>query len=500
MQAKRQPGPFSETVPPHDLEAEISVLGACLLDADVIPDALHRLRRDDFYSPKHGMIFEAIGRLHSKKEPVDLITVQNELKQAGVLDQVGGLHYLTQMVGQVPTTGNTGAYVRIVAEASSKRALILAARKIVDLAHSDISFDELRVASVGHINDAVFHNGSSEVRLLGQDLYQFVEKAYEDWKEKRAEASIVWTGFSHQDLVMPLVKGETTIVAAASSMGKTTYKNALEANVARRKQKVLAFSLEMSRRQILQKAWARAARINSLAIRKLGLSEEQWSRSFEAVARQVDLPLYYVSRPRMSFSDMKLVAVAFKAKYGGLDLITVDYWQIIGDQPRRDERPDRMLGRLVEDAKALAVELDCHVLILAQAKIDSFKVLPSLEDVKESRDIVAAADNVLFLTRPSKYGDLPITVPVEGGTVTIKCNICGYDGKPVFQNVMIGSQGKQRMGPEDLVLYMADMSTGTIGDLAKPYPWDTMEHHKEREERENGGRSTGKGDRRGRTT
>lgn len=466
-------------MPPQDIEAEQSVLGACLIDAQVIPQVRQFIDADDFYVARHKVLFEVICRLHDRREPVDPITVQAEL--GGRIEDIGGLTYLTNLINLVPTTANATAYAKIVAEKATLRRLQAAARRIIDECYGEITADEAKALAASEIQQAVYGKHSSTiVRHMGQDLLAYVEQTMNDEAEGKANRDIVPTIFKRQDDVMPFMRGEVTVVPSPSSMGKTTYMFNLLQGTARMGEPCIGFSLEMSRPQILQKMWANLARINTLQIRRRALSDHEWTRSMEEAAKLLEVPLYYALKPRMKWADIRVECLAFKAKYGRLSLVTVDYWQILGDAPRKDERDDQKLGRLVEEAKALAVEAECHVVILAQAKIDSGKPIPDLEDVKDSRAIVAAADNVLFLTRPLEFGEKTIKLPSMDGKriIETKCNAIDPTihgkrrGKPMFADVMLGIPGKARMGPKAIIPYHIDLATGRMADLFTPWPWD----------------------------
>lgn len=468
---------FNGLKPLQDLDAEQSVLGACLLDKDVLSPVLRLLDTGDFHADKHQDVFDAIRALYNRKEPVDLVTTQDELRRQGRLDDVGGLPYLTTLINAVPTTANTEAYAKIVADRAVLRRIQRAARQIVDDCYVAESADEIRVKAVEEIQAAVFGDrNASMLKPLGASLLEFVEQNRNDRDQGKENRNVVPTPFKVQDKRMPLERGTVTVVPSPSSMGKTTWMFQLLIGTARLQEPSIGFSLEMSNRQILQKTWANVARLNTLKVRHLALTDSEWDASILQAAELSGIPVYYGLKRRMRFTDIRLECLAFKARHGKLSLVTIDYWQIIGDRPLRDERKDEMLGRLVEDAKDLAEECDCHVVILAQAKIDSGKPIPSLEDVKESRAIVAAADNILFLTRPLEFGDQKIKLPsADGQTIyDLKCDATdpADSRRRMFHNVMLGIPGKARMGPKDIIPYYIELETGRMGDLATPWPWD----------------------------
>lgn len=471
---------FSERVPPQDLEAEQSVLGSCLIDSSMITRVRQVVEPDDFYSDKHGNVFRAICALHDRKEPVDIITVQGELKTMGCLPDEG-IGYLAALVNTVPTTANAEGYAKIVQDKAAMRRVQNATRTILDASYEAASATDLKSLALSEIQQAVFSGRQdSIVRSMGESLLEFVETSLNESQAGEPNKHVVPTGFKRQDEVMPLERGEVTVVPGASSMGKTTWMFNQLHGAAKQGEPAIGFSLEMSRPQVLQKMWAKLVGVNTLQIRRRILMQDDWERSMLEAANLRELPLYYGLKPRMKFADIRLETLAFAAKYGKVSLISVDYWQILGDRPYKDERDDQKLGRLVEEAKALAVECDCHVLILAQATINSAKPIPTLEDVKDSRAIVQAADNVLFLTRPLEFGEKSIRLPRMDGAdwVTVSCNAKDPTahgkrrGGLMFQDVMLGIPGKARMGPKFIIPYYIDLSTGQMAELFTPWPWD----------------------------
>lgn len=455
------------------------MLGSCLIDKDVIPLVRQVLTPEDFYSEKHQLLYKAVCHLHDRREPVDPATVNAVLK--GRAAEVGGLNYLFSLVNFVPSTANAVAYANIVDEKATARRIQEAARRVVDAMYGGVEGDEAKAFALSEMQAAVYGKRSRGlVQHMGASLLEYIEQSMNEETEGKANQDIVPTMFKRQNDVMPMMRGEVTVVPAASSVGKTTWMFNLLEGTARLGEPSVGFSLEMSRKQILQKMWAEIARINTLQIRSRALSPEEWSRSIEEAAKLQSVPLHYALKPRMKWSEIRVEAMAFAAKHGRISLMTVDYWQILSDPAMKNERDDQRLGRLVEEGKALAVELDCHLVILAQATINSDKPIPTLEDVKDSRAIVQAADNVLFLTRPLEFGDRKITLPSMDGrrAIEVKCNasdptIYGRRrGGPMFKDVILGIPGKARMGPKYIIPYYIDLETGKMDDLFKPWPWD----------------------------
>jgi replicative DNA helicase len=471
---------FTERVPPQSTEAEQSVLGAALIDNSILPEIRRHLTADDWYSEKHRIIWEAICKVHDRKDPVDMVTVQDELTRVGRLNDVDGMPYLATLMNLVPTTANAPEYARIVADKAQLRRMQAAARKVADLCYSAESPDEIRPKLVEIITRSAYEGQNHADRLLGPKLLAYMERTINERQENKPPASLIQTGFKFQDALMPMVRGETTAVGARSGGGKTTYEKQLQINVARLSGPVLSYSLEMSEEQLLQKYWGNIGDVDTMRIRLGKMTDEEISRSMAAVAGIQDLPIYFLARPRMRWADIRVDAQAFAARHGRPALITVDYWQILSDKPPRDGRRDSLLGELVLDAKDLAIELDCHIVFLVQVRINKSKPVPENEDVLESRDIVRSADNVLYLVRPTECDpDAEITLayqhPQTKQIIEVECK-CGdvNPWKPtekLFDGVLLGYQGKQRMGRLEVIPYHFDPPTGRITDLLPPWPW-----------------------------
>lgn len=481
---------FSERVPPQNLEAEQSVLGACLLDADVLAPVLRLLEPIDFYADKHKDIYGAVQTVYRRRDPVDMITVQDELRRTGKLDDVGGIMYLTTLINMVPTTANTEAYARIVADKSSLRQIQRAARLITDRCYKADSLESFRAEAADLLHGALTGRASSRERHLGPTLLAYAEDVINTQAEGGKQKSMVSTPFMVQDRVMPMARGEVTVAVAQSGVGKTTYEKALQLGTARISgQRVKGYSLEMSQSQLLQKYWGLIAEINTMNIRLGQLTEAEVLRSIERISQIMDLQIYFEARPRMKWADIKLDAMAFAHRHGSVDLITIDYLQILGDEVPKNGRRDSQLGLIVEEAKEIAVDLNCHVCFLAQQKIDKNKPVGENEDVAESRDIIRASDNALFLTRPTEFNpDAEVPMPCRVRSTTpgrkwdwinrkLRCDASHPkdEGRLMFENVMLGFQGKQRMGQKRVIPYEFIPETGVVRDLPPPWPWDDPE-------------------------
>jgi replicative DNA helicase len=479
---------FSERVPPQDLEAEKSVLGALMIDSRHIAPIRALVAVDDWYSSKHRMVYEAICSLNDRQEPIDLVTVRNELTKRNNPD-IGTISYLAALTEALPSTVNAEAYARIVVDKASIRRVQDAARRIADECYTANSAAEAKTLAYSEMEKAVFAKESTLLKPVGQVLFEYVAQAHDNFANGRPSTAIVPTPFARQDLVMPMEKGTVTVVPSPSQMGKTTWMFNLMMGAAKMNEPGLIFSLEMSQVQVAQKLWASEMGINTLSIRHQTLTEKQWIDSLNRAAESLKLPLRAALKPALKVAQIRLETLAYKARHGKVSFVAVDYWQIIGDRPMRDEPRHEMLGRLIqEDMKSLAIEADCHVILLAQTLINSTKPIPTNEDVKDSRAIVAAADNVLFLTRPVEFGSAKIFLPTQDGTRTVEIACNAIDptdytlrdgdrhiirkGLPLFADVMLGIQGKQRMGPKSLIPYHIDLATGRMRDLFNPWPWD----------------------------
>lgn len=378
--------PAPEKTIPHDVEAEEAVLGSLLID----PDALYRvasfLRPEDFYIKKNGWIYEAILALHERREPVDFVTLRNELEARGLLEEVGGVAYLARLIDTVPTAIHVEAYGRIVEEAAIRRRLISAASDIAQLAYQEEQ-------EIGEVLDRAEQSlFAISQRRITRDLVPIREVVWPFYDRieylytHQGEPLGVPTGFIDLDkLLGGLQKSDLIIVAARPSVGKTSLCLSVARNAARMGKHVAIFSLEMSAEQVVQRLVSAETGIDAQRLRLGQLREEEWPLLVQATGVLSELPVFIDDTPAISALQLRTKARRIHAEYG-LDLIVVDYLQLMTSDVRVENRVQEVsyISRML---KSLARELDVPVLAVSQlsrAVEQRADKRPVLADLRES--------------------------------------------------------------------------------------------------------------------
>jgi replicative DNA helicase len=389
-----------ERVPPQNVEAEQSVLGAMLLDRDAIARAIDIVSATDFYRDAHRVIFEAILRLFDRTEPVDLITVTEELRRASQLEAVGGVTYLATLANGVPTAANVEHYARIVSEKSLLRRLISAATAIAGRAFesredTDVILDQAEQA-IFSISQHFKSAGFQSLKDILVRAFEHVEQLYEN----KGSAIGVPTGFPELDeLTSGLQPSELVVLAARPSMGKTT----LALNVAchaavGQRIPVALFSLEMAGEQVALRMLCGEARVPSHRLRTGFLRDEDWPRLSEALGRLSEAPIYVDDTPSIGVMELRARARRLHAEHR-IGLVVIDYLQLMHAHGRLENRQQE-ISEITRALKALARELNVPVLALSQlsrAVEQREKRRPQLSDLRESGAIEQDADVVAFI-------------------------------------------------------------------------------------------------------
>jgi replicative DNA helicase len=395
-----------DRVPPHSLEAEVSVLGSCLISKDAVAVALEVLKPDDFYRNAHRVVFEAVQALGTASEPVDAVTVTEWLARHGRLDEVGGAAALYDLTDQVPTAANASYYARIVRDRSLLRRLIEAGGRVTQLGYEPTD-DALQ--AVDRAETIVYElsqsGGSGELQPLNTLLTETFENL-ERLSKERSEVTGLATGFDDLDrLTAGLQRQNLVIVAARPSMGKSGLALGIAEYVAIDTRKpVLLFSLEMSRTEIVNRMLSSQARIDSGRLRTGRLEDAHWRALGEALGRMNDAPLYIDDTPSITMLEIRAKARRLKQRVG-LELIVVDYLQLMSSNRRTDNRVQEV-AEFSRGLKMLAKELDVPVVALSQlsrqpeSRTDK---RPMLSDLRESGSIEQDADIVGFIYRDEVY-------------------------------------------------------------------------------------------------
>lgn len=417
--------PRTGMIQPHSTEAEMSVLGSMMLDADALDKVIEILQVEDFYHPAHRILYEAIASLHERNQPVDLLTVQEELRRRNRLDEVGGLPALVSIIESVPTAANAEYYARIVQEKAILRRLLRAAHEIVQL----VEDPELELQQIlDQAEQAVYQVAERQIGrefreanyLVLQVLEQFEERYQTQQNHPGSEFLLgVSTGFRDLDRVLSgLQRSELIILAARPSVGKTSLAINIAEHVAiRQNQAVAIFSLEMAAEQLVQRMLCSQAAVSAQRLRRLQLTQDEWGRLYGAAERLFRAPIYIDDTSSLSPMEMRAKCRRLKAKLAdrNLGLIVVDYLQLMRSSNRRVENRNQEIGEIARALKQIAREFQVPVLVLSQLSRSVERrenKRPMLSDLRDSGSIEAEADVVLFIHREEYYGDKEAT-PVE---------------------------------------------------------------------------------------
>jgi len=393
---------LAERIPPHNVEAEQSLLGSMFLSIDAVENCLPLVVAEDFYRPAHQRIFAAIAQLHTRGEAVDQITVAARLESSGELDAAGGKPYLLDVASMVPTAANAEYYARIVKRTSMLRQLIDAATRIQAIGYENPDdIGEVVERAEKLIFDVTNQRISSSFKVL-EDLmtegFEEIEKLY----DRKQHITGVPTGFADLDKILAgMHRGDLLILAARPSVGKTALALNMAVNAARAGHPTAVFSLEMSSAQVVQRILCAEARIDSQRLRTGYLNDEDWPAITQAMGRLGTIPLWVDDTPSISILEVRAKARRLlRDKSGGL--IIVDYLQLMQPQGRRSENRQVEIAEISRGLKILAKELDCPVLALSQLSRrveDRQGKRPQLSDLRESGAIEQDADVVMFIDR-----------------------------------------------------------------------------------------------------
>ncbi len=398
-------------IPPHNIEAEESLLGSMMLSREAITAAVEaRLVSGDFYKPAHGAIFEAAYGLHSRGEPVDPVTVAEELRRAAQLDQLGGRQTLLRIQAATPASANAQHYALIVAELAMLRRLIETAGGIQEMAYNaEDEVDE----TLDRAEAAIFEVAERRVADTLVPLYPALEETMNQLEAMYdRQGDIVGTATGYHDLdslLLGMQPSTLTIVAARPGQGKTSLALGMAQHVALHGRKpVLFFSMEMGYLELTKRLLAAEARVPSRKLQTGKLSEHEWPRVNQAVGRLAEAPFFIDDNPHCTVMEMRAKARRIKARYGDLGLIVVDYLQLMAS-PHRSENRQVEVSELSRGLKILARELEAPVVTLSQLNRQleyRQDKRPMLADLRESGCLVAETEIALADGRTATLGAL----------------------------------------------------------------------------------------------
>lgn len=407
---------IEERVPPQNIEAEQAVLGAMLIDKEAIAKATELLSADDFYREAHRVIFSAMLELYNKNEAVDMVTVTEILKRDNKLDDIGGIAYITSLANVVLTAANVKYHAEIVAEKSVLRQLVRVSTEIAAMgyeANDDVG--TLLDTAESRILEISNRKKKADFTPINDILMDSVQ-SIESLLQNKGGLTGLPAGFADLDkLTSGLHPSDFIILAARPSMGKTALALNIVQNVALRAHKAIGgeprsvafFSLEMSKEQLVNRMLCAEAGIDSQRLRVGEMHDEDWTHLWDACDTMSRAKIYIDDTAGITAMEMRSRARRLKAEHG-LDLIVVDYLQLMQGSGKRNNSGDRQqeVSEISRSLKALARELDVPVLALSQLSrsVESRQVKrPMLSDLRESGSLEQDADIVAFLYREDYY-------------------------------------------------------------------------------------------------
>ena len=394
-------------IPPQNLDAEKSLIGAVLIDEEVMADVSENVKAIDFYDKNHGIIFGAMIRLFERHKPVDLLTLTDELKRKDELDAIGGSAYLTELTNYVPTAAHAATYAEMVAQKAVRRRLIHASADISELGYDESTTTqellEQAEAELFSVSDQSIKQDLVSIDSILMESFDRIEELHKNKGELRG----IRTGYRDLDnMTAGLQRSDLIILAARPAMGKTTLVTNLAYNVATiEKKPVLFFSLEMSKEQLVDRMLADAANVDSWNIRTGKLSDEDFLKLSEASGELAEAPIFIDDTPGLSVLEMRTKARR-KNHESQLGLIIVDYLQLMQASGNHAGNRVQEVSEISRGLKLIARELNVPLIALSQLSRSvetRTPPIPQLSDLRESGSIEQDADIVSFIYRPSYY-------------------------------------------------------------------------------------------------
>ncbi len=404
--------PFSSQMAPHSQEAEEAVLGSVLINPDAFFEVAAFLTADDFFLLRNSWVWEAMTRLNERNEIIEYVTVTEELRNQGRLNDIGGLAYVTYLIGNTPTSVHAEAYGRIVQRAAIRRRLLEAAEEINTIARQeDADINEVIEKAEGAIFKVTEQRAKKDLVAIQDALSTYfdrIEKLYTAVDERLGVPS----GFTALDnLLGGFQKGDLVIIAARPGMGKTSLMLNMAVSAARSKARVAVFSLEMSNEQLLQRIVSTETRINQQKLRLGQLNEHEWELFVEATmgGSLNNLRVFLDDTPALSVMQLRTKCRRLYRE-SGLDLIIVDYLQLMTAGGRLDGSNNRVqeISHISRNLKEIAREINVPLIAgaqLSRAVEQRTDKKPVLSDLRESGSIEQDADVVMFIYRDDMYNE-----------------------------------------------------------------------------------------------
>ncbi|HET7686438.1 MAG TPA: replicative DNA helicase [Candidatus Limnocylindria bacterium] len=423
-------GSALEKLAPQALEAEQSVLGSILIDPDAILRVADFLHPADFYKAAHGSIFEAMLALHGQREPIDLVTLAEELDRRDRLDAVGGPGYLATLMNAVPTAVHAEHYGRIVERKSVLRNLIAAAGRIAAVGYEESNDAEVAIDRAESILFEISQRRTAQgFESLGTLLGQAYDRL-EYLHEHRGQILGIPSGLSQLDALLGgFQPSDLVIIAARPSVGKTSLGlNIAQHAAVREGKKVAVFSLEMSREQLALRLLSAESGINPRPLQTGFVDETDWSRIARVMNDMHAAPMWIDDSPGLSVMELRTKARRLEAEQHGVDLVIVDYLQLMqASTPSRDGNRVQEVSEISRGLKQLARELKVPVIALSQLSRgveQRTTAEPRLSDLRESGSIEQDADVVIFLYRDGEQNP-------DAETEMIKAKVAKHRNGPI---------------------------------------------------------------------
>lgn len=396
----------SSSPTPHNREAEEAVVGAVMINPEVYLDLAQFLQADDFYIHRHRWIWEAFSRLHERRIPVDFLTVIEELESVGQLAEIGGPAYLTELINQVPTSLHAEAYGRMVEATAIRRRMLAAANQIATLAYSENeTVDQVMQEAEKSVFNISERRLKKDLLPISQVLSDYYDRI-EELSKRPDDIRGVPTGFFDLDTKLTgMQKSDLLIIAGRPGQGKSGFLLSVAKNAALQHNKHVAiFSLEMSNEQVVQRLLSQETGIDSQRLRNGKLAEEELPLLMQAIEVMGDTHIYLDDTPAITPMALRTKCRRLDMEVG-LDLIILDYIQLMGGDNRTENRVQEV-SYISRNLKVLARELNVPVLAAAQlsrAVEQRTDKRPVLSDLRESGSLEQDADVVMFIFRPDQY-------------------------------------------------------------------------------------------------
>lgn len=392
---------------PHSIEAEQSVIGSMLMDKEAITIASEQISGEDFYGKQYGILFDAMVELSDEGKPVDLVTLQERLKEKGVPPEIYSLEYIRDVMAAVPTSANIKHYANIVAEKAVLRKLIRVNEEIANSCYAqNDSLESILETSEKSIFDIIQKRNSGDFVPIRQVVMNAMNLIEEASKNKGAVTGIA-TGFLDLDYkTAGMQPSDLILIAARPSMGKTAFVLNIAQHVAFHDSKsVVIFSLEMSKEQLVNRLLSLESKVNSQAIRTGNMKDDEWERLIESADVIGRSGLLIDDTPGISIGELRSKCRKFKLEYD-VQMIIIDYLQLMTGSGKNNESRQQEISEISRSLKALARELHVPVIALSQlsrAVEQRPDHRPMLSDLRESGAIEQDADVVMFIYRDDYY-------------------------------------------------------------------------------------------------